>query len=62
MFVSRYNWVIAGQIFPVWGKKYAIYSPNYLEWFVVLSCIGACLLFYSLGVKFLPLKEEIREK
>jgi molybdopterin-containing oxidoreductase family membrane subunit len=58
MFVSRYDLVIIGQIYPVWGGNYASYSPNYLEWFIVIACLGACLLFYTLGVRFLPLKEE----
>ena len=62
MFVSRYDWVIVGQIYPVWGGDYAIYSPNHLEWFVVISCMGACLLFYTVGVKFLPMGEKIDEK
>ncbi len=62
MFVSRYDWVIVGQIYPVWGGDYAIYSPNHLEWFIVISCMGACLLFYTVGVKFLPMGEKIDEK
>jgi Ni/Fe-hydrogenase subunit HybB-like protein len=58
MFASRYNMVIVGQIHPVWGGDYALYSPNHIEWFVVIACIGACLLFYTLGVRFFPLNKE----
>jgi Ni/Fe-hydrogenase subunit HybB-like protein len=57
MFVSRYNMVIVGQIHPVWRGDYALYSPNYIEWFVVIACIGACLLFYTLGVRFFSLNK-----
>lgn len=59
MFFVRYDLVVVGQIYPVWGGKYASYSPNHLEWIVLIACIGACLLFYTLGVRFLPLKEEL---
>ena len=59
MFAFRYDLVVVGQIYPVWGGDYACYSPNHIEWFVVIACIGTCLLFYTLGVKFLPVKEEI---
>lgn len=58
MIFTRYDLVVAGQIYPVWGGNYALYSPNYLEWFILIACMGACLLFYTLGVRFLPLKEE----
>lgn len=60
MFASRYNMVIVGQIYPVWRGDYAIYSPNHIEWFIVIACIGTCLLLYTLGVRFLPLNEEDR--
>jgi len=58
MFAIRYDSVIVGQIFPVWGGPYANYAPNHVEWFIVAACSGACLLCYTLGAKFLPLKEE----
>jgi len=58
MFFIRYDMVVAGQIYPAWGGDYALYSPNHLEWFIVIACLGACLLFYTLGVKFLPLREK----
>ena len=61
MFASRYNMVIVGQIYPVWGGEYALYSPNHIEWFIVIACIGACLLLYTVGSRFLPLNEEGRE-
>jgi molybdopterin-containing oxidoreductase family membrane subunit len=61
MFASRYNMVIVGQIYPVWGGEYALYSPNHIEWFIVIACMGTCLLLYTLGNRFLPLNEEGRE-
>jgi Ni/Fe-hydrogenase subunit HybB-like protein len=50
-----------GQIYPVWGGEYALYSPNHIEWFIVIACIGTCLLLYTVGSRFLPLNEEGRE-
>lgn len=57
MMFTRFDVVVAGQIYPVWGGNYALYSPNHVEWFIVIACMGACLLLYTLGVRFLPLKE-----
>jgi hypothetical protein len=57
MFFLRYDLVIAGQIYPVWGGEYARYAPNHMEWFIVTSCMAGCLLLYTLGERFLPLKE-----
>ncbi len=57
MFASRYDLVVVGQIYPVWGGEYARYCPNHMEWFIVIACMAGCLLLYTLGDRFLPLKE-----
>lgn len=55
LFVSRWDLVVSGQIFPAWGGGYASYTPSLTEWLVVASSFALCFLIYSLGVKLLPL-------
>jgi Ni/Fe-hydrogenase subunit HybB-like protein len=56
LFVSRWDLVVTGQIFPAWGGGYASYTPSLTEWLVVASSFALCLLIYSVGVKVLPLE------
>jgi molybdopterin-containing oxidoreductase family membrane subunit len=57
-FVKRYDFVIAAQVYPVIKKGLPSYLPALVEVHVVGGILGALLLTYTLGEKFLPLKEE----
>ena len=58
-FVKRYDFVIAGQVYPVIKKDLPSYLPALVEVHVVGGILGALLLSYTLGEKFLPLKEGV---
>jgi molybdopterin-containing oxidoreductase family membrane subunit len=57
-FVMRYEFVVAGQVYPNIKEKLPSYTPTIIEVFIIIGVLGAFLLVYTLGEKFLPLKEE----
>ena len=56
-FVMRYEFVVAGQIYPNIKEKLPSYTPTIIEVFIIIGVLGAFLLVYTLGEKFLPLKD-----
>jgi molybdopterin-containing oxidoreductase family membrane subunit len=57
-FVKRYDFVVASQVYPVSRTGLPTYMPTLMEILVVAGLIAGFLLVYTLGEKFLPLKEE----
>ena len=57
-FVMRYNFLVAGQVYPNIREGLPSYFPTVMEGFVIIGIFGIFLLVYTLGEKFLPLKEE----
>jgi len=57
-FVMRYEFVVAGQVFPNIKEGLPSYWPTLMEVFIISGVIAAFLLTYTLGEKFLSLKEE----
>ncbi|MDP2644466.1 MAG: NrfD/PsrC family molybdoenzyme membrane anchor subunit [Desulfobacterales bacterium] len=59
-FVKRYDFVVASQVYPLIKKHQplASYFPTAMETLVIGGILGAFLLIYTLGDKFLPLKED----
>lgn len=65
VFFMRYDFVIAGQVYPIFspmGKDALVLIPSFfptlMEIFVIAGIIAACLFAYTMGVKYLPLEEE----
>jgi molybdopterin-containing oxidoreductase family membrane subunit len=58
IFVMRYEFVVAGQVFPNVPEGLPSYWPTLMEVFVIGGVIAAFLLIYTLGDLFLSLKEE----
>lgn len=58
-FVMRYEFVVAGQVYPNNPQGLPAYWPTIMEAFIITGVFGAFLLTYTLGEKFLSLKEEI---
>jgi Ni/Fe-hydrogenase subunit HybB-like protein len=56
-FVMRYQFVVAGQIFPNITEGLPSYLPTLMEIFVLLGVFSTFLLVYTLGEKYLSLKE-----
>ncbi len=56
-FVMRYIFVVAGQVYPNIRKGLPSYMPTLMEIFLIGGTLGAFLMVYTLGEKFLPLKE-----
>ena len=56
-FVMRYEFVVAGQIYPNIPEGLPSYWPTIMEVFVVSGVVATFLLVYTLGDRFLPLKE-----
>lgn len=56
-FVMRYEFVVAGQVYPNIQEKLLSYTPTTIEVFIIIGVLGAFLLVYTLGEKFLPLNE-----
>jgi Ni/Fe-hydrogenase subunit HybB-like protein len=54
----RDEYVVAGQVYPNLKEKLPSYTPTIIEVFIIIGVLGAFLLVYTLGEKFLPLKEE----
>ena len=57
-FVMRYEFVVAGQVYPNIPQGLPSYWPTLMEVFVIGGVIAAFLLVYTLGEMFLSLKEE----
>ena len=59
-FVKRYDFVVASQVYPLIKKQHTLssYFPTTMEILLIGGIIGALLLVYTLGVRFLPLKEQ----
>ena len=57
-FVMRYNFVVAGQIYPNIKEGLPSYFPTFMEVLLIAGIFGAFLIAYTLGEKFLPLKEK----
>lgn len=55
-FVKRYDYVVASQVYPVLKKSLPSYLPTFIEVLLVMGLLGAFLLIYTLGDRFLPLK------
>jgi len=58
-FVMRYDFVVAGQVYPNIPQGLPSYWPTIMEVFLIIGVFGAFLLTYTLGEKFLSLKEEM---
>jgi molybdopterin-containing oxidoreductase family membrane subunit len=60
-FVKRYDFVVASQVYPLIKRQYPLtsHSPTFMEVLLISGIIGALLLVYTLGVRFLPLEEEV---
>jgi len=58
-FVMRYEFVVAGQIYPNIPQGLPSYWPTIMEVFLIIGVFGAFLLTYTLGEKFLALREAI---
>jgi molybdopterin-containing oxidoreductase family membrane subunit len=58
-FVKRYDFIVAAQVYPLIKiqQPLASYLPTVMEVLLIGGIIGALLLIYTLGEKFLPLKE-----
>jgi Ni/Fe-hydrogenase subunit HybB-like protein len=60
LFFMRYDFVVAGQIYPTFNNipLPATVVPTLMEQFVIAGIFGGLLLSYTLAVKFLPLEEK----
>lgn len=60
LFFMRYDFVVAGQIYPIFNNipLPATVVPTLMEMFVIAGIFGGFLLSYTLAVKFLPLEEK----
>ncbi len=58
-FVKRYDFVVASQVYPVIKNGLPSYFPAFMEVLLIGGIVGAFLLTYTLGERFLPLKEEV---
>jgi molybdopterin-containing oxidoreductase family membrane subunit len=58
-FVKRYDFVVATQVYPLIKKQHTLpsYLPTLMEMFLIGGLLGVLFLIYTLGVKFLPLRE-----
>ena len=56
-FVKRYDFVVAGQIFPNVPEGLPSYLPTFMEMLLIGGIIAALLMAYTLGVWILPLRE-----
>jgi molybdopterin-containing oxidoreductase family membrane subunit len=56
-FVMRYEFVVAGQVYPNIPQGLPSYWPTIMEVFLIIGIFGAFLFTYTLGEKFLSLKE-----
>lgn len=56
-FVMRYEFVVAGQVFPNIKEGLPSYLPAVMELFVIAGVLALFLLVYTLGEVFLPIGE-----
>jgi Ni/Fe-hydrogenase subunit HybB-like protein len=58
-FVKRYTFVVASQVYPLIKQQHTLpsYLPTLMEMFLIGGLLGTLFLVYTLGVRFLPLKE-----
>ena len=56
LFVYRYDFVVVAQVFPVLKEGLPSYRPTIMETMLVSGLLAACMFLYTLGDKFLPLK------
>jgi molybdopterin-containing oxidoreductase family membrane subunit len=58
-FVKRYDFMVATQVYPLIHRRTPLpsYLPTFMEVLLVGGILGALFLIYTMGVKFLPLKE-----
>lgn len=56
-FVMRYEFVVAGQIYPNIKEGLPSYWPTLMEVFLVVGVLATFLLVYTLGEKFLSITE-----
>ena len=57
-FVMRYDFVVAGQVYPNIPQGLSSYWPTLMELFVIGGVIAAFLIVYTLGDLVLSLREE----
>jgi molybdopterin-containing oxidoreductase family membrane subunit len=57
-FVKKYDFVVASQVYPVIKEGLPSYFPAIMEIILIGGIIAAFLLVYTLGARFLPLKED----
>ncbi|MBI4688204.1 MAG: polysulfide reductase NrfD [Nitrospirae bacterium] len=60
LFVSKYDFIVAGQVYPVFKDAAPSLFPTLMEIFVIAGIIAAFFFVYTLAVRFLPLKESSR--
>ena len=58
-FVMRYEFVVAGQVYPNIPQGLPSYWPTLMELFIIGGVFAAFLITYTLAEKFLSLKEEM---
>ncbi len=56
-FVMRYDFIVAGQVYPNIKEGLPSYMPTLMESFLILGIFAGFLLVYTIGEKILPLKE-----
>jgi len=59
-FVKRYDFVVGAQVYPLIKQQDTLssYLPTLMEMFLIGGLLGTLFLIYTLGVKFLPLREQ----
>lgn len=57
LFVMRYNFLTAGQVYPGLSDKLPSYLPTFFESVIVMGITAFFALFYSLGARLLPMRE-----
>ena len=57
-FVKKYDFVVASQVYPVIKEGLPSYFPAIMEIILIGGIIATFLLVYTLGARFLPLKEQ----
>lgn len=56
-FVMRYEFIVVGQVYPNIKEGLPTYLPTMMEVLIIIGVFGVFLMVYTLGEKFLPLKE-----
>jgi Ni/Fe-hydrogenase subunit HybB-like protein len=58
-FTKRYDYVVAAQAYPVMKGEISSYAPAFMEVLLVVGILAGLALAYTLGDRFLPLKEKV---